>query len=599
MAILRILEGKGVVTEIEVDRPLVIGRGDDADVRIFDETCSRRHVVVKPDGEGFVLEDLGSSNGTFLNGRRAPRAALEDRDEILVGATKFAFLLSRLPEKGTVLLPREDALAVHSTIEEREFRVVEGRDREEDLRRLTKAYETGRSLSGILDPDAIVEKTLQILMDGLQPDRAALLRETGAGGVEVAASRGAERSRELVLSRAVAEQVARERKAVLIRDAETDPRFRDRESLIGQGVRTALCAPLADGDLLLGMLYADRTGSGEPFGKRDLEALLSIARQAAPALRNAEAFALERDRRKDVERSLGAGGRIVGESPVFRKALELVRRAGESDATVLLRGETGTGKEVLARLLHEAGTRRKGPFVAINCAALVGTLLESELFGHEKGAFTGATARKPGKFELAGGGTLFLDEIGEMAPEMQAKILRAIQEREFYRVGGTAPVSVDIRLVAATNRDLAAEVEAGRFRRDLYYRVGVVTIDVPPLRERREDVGPLLDHALAEACSRVKRKGLRFSKEARRALEEYRWPGNIRELMNVVERAVVLGGGSELGPDLLPPELTGAPAARAGGAVITLREAERRAILAALESTGWKKGETAEILGIS
>jgi transcriptional regulator with PAS, ATPase and Fis domain len=276
-----------------------------------------------------------------------------------------------------------------------------------------------------------------------------------------------------------------------------------------------------------------------------------------------------------------------------------VRRAAESDSTVLLKGETGTGKEVLARELHEASPRRKGPFVAINCAALVGTLLESELFGHEKGAFTGATGRKPGKFEIAGGGTLFLDEIGEMAPEMQAKILRAIQEREFYRVGGTAPVSVDIRLVAATNLDLAAEVEAGRFRRDLYYRVSVVTIDVPPLRERREDLGPLIDYALAEACARVKRKGLAFSADARKALEEYRWPGNIRELMNVVERAVVLGRGPQVGLDLLPAELRSAPHPRAGEGGLSLREAERRAILRALEATGWKKGETAEALGIS
>ncbi|MHC4779235.1 MAG: sigma 54-interacting transcriptional regulator, partial [Planctomycetota bacterium] len=391
-----------------------------------------------------------------------------------------------------------------------------------------------------------------------------------------------------------------DREAVLITDVQTDPQFQGRESLLGQKVRSALCVPLSTEERFFGMLYVDRREGSEAFAREELEVLLAIAEQAAPALANAEAFALERDRRVHIERTLSGGRGIIGDSPAFRETLDLVRRASESDSTVLLRGETGTGKELLARALHEGSDRVKGPFIAVNCAALVDTLMESELFGHEKGAFTGATRRKPGKFELAASGSLLLDEVGEMAPEMQAKLLRAIQEKEFYRVGGTSPVTVDIRIVAATNRDLQAEVEAGRFRQDLYYRLSVIAIDVPPLRKRIEDIPSLVEHAVVEAGKKIKRKVRNVTKAAMKRLVSYAWPGNIRELINVIERAVVLSRGPEIDVQSLPGEIqTGTTAVPGEGEVISLKEAEKRAIQIALDHTGWKKGETAEILGIS
>jgi transcriptional regulator with PAS, ATPase and Fis domain len=226
-------------------------------------------------------------------------------------------------------------------------------------------------------------------------------------------------------------------------------------------------------------------------------------------------------------------------------AVELASKAAKSDATVLLLGESGTGKEVIARYIH-----RSGPFVAVNAAALAETLLESELFGHEKGAFTGAAARRAGKFELAHGGTIFLDEIGDISPGMQAKLLRVLQERAFERVGGTETLTVDVRIIAATNRDLKKQVAEGKFREDLYYRLNVISITLAPLRERRADIRPLSEHFL---------KGLkpstRFTPEALQALERYDWPGNARELRNAVERAVALHDGDEIGPGDLPPEL--------------------------------------------
>jgi Nif-specific regulatory protein len=601
MALIRIIEGRGTNVEYAIEHPLVIGRGEDGDVRIFDETSSRRHAEVRPEGGAFVLQDLHSSNGTFLNGEKVSQAVLSDRDEILIGATRILFLLTPMSDRGTVILPTQDetGFTVQSSIREEEFRVLGGEDKAGDLRRLEKAYKTSRSLSGIREVDGIIGKSLDLLMEELGADRAAVLKALGSEEMEVLGSRGTGRKK-FVLSHSVVRKVTSDREAVLITDVATDPQFQGQQSLLRQKVRSALCVPLGSEIRFFGMLYADRKEGSPPFEREDLEVLLAIADQVSPALGNAEAFALERDRRVHVESALTGGRGLVGDSPAFRDMVDLVHRASESDSTVLLRGETGTGKELLARALHEESDRAKGPFIAVNCAALVDTLMESELFGHEKGAFTGAVRLKPGKCELAAGGTLLLDEVGEMAPEMQAKLLRAIQEKEFYRVGGTSPVTVDIRIVAATNKDLQAEVEAGNFRQDLYYRLGVITIDVPPLRQRTEDIPRLVEHAVVEAGKKIKRKVKSVSKAAMKRLTAYGWPGNIRELINVIERAVVLSRKPEIDVEILPEEIRrGSAPSRGKGDVISLKEAEKRAIQRALDHTGWKKGETAAILGIS
>ena len=297
---------------------------------------------------------------------------------------------------------------------------------------------------------------------------------------------------------------------------------------------------------------------------------------------------------------------LVGLSESLARVRETVRRAAGSTATVLVRGESGTGKELVAHAIHELSDRRNGPFVAVNCAAVPETLLESELFGHERGAFTGAESRRIGRFEQADGGTLFLDEIGEMLPGLQVRLLRALQERSFERLGGTAPVRVDIRVVAATNRDLAAAIAAGRFREDLYYRLAVVDILLPPLRERREDVLPTAQHLLARL-----RPGEppRLSPEAASALALHDWPGNVRELANVLERALLFAGHGELRPEHLPPGLRelGEPAAADGAAGdatgvrpgVSLEAVERELIDKTLRSLGGNRTRTARTLGLS
>jgi DNA-binding NtrC family response regulator len=302
---------------------------------------------------------------------------------------------------------------------------------------------------------------------------------------------------------------------------------------------------------------------------------------------------------------------VLGGSKAMAEVHDTAMRAAASDATILLRGESGSGKEVLARAIHRASKRRDGVFLAVNCAALSSELLESELFGHERGAFTGALRSKPGRLELAAGGTLFLDEIGELPPALQAKLLRVLQEREFERVGGTQALKVDARIIAATNRDLAAEIARRTFREDLYYRLNVVSVRLPALRERLEDVPPLLQHFLGRFALGAGRPGLRFSTEARGVLTRYPWPGNVRELANVVERAVVLAVDDELGLELVPEEivastLRGLPhpsTDQAGVASVGyhegVAEAKRELIREALRQTGGHQTRAAERLGLT
>ena len=329
-----------------------------------------------------------------------------------------------------------------------------------------------------------------------------------------------------------------------------------------------------------------------------LTAVSSLASVAIESLREVEELRREY---VELERKLlqrNSGG-ILGQSPAVLKLLDRIERLAPRDTTVLILGESGTGKELVAKLLHAASPRSAAPFAAINCAAIAGDLLESELFGYEKGAFTGAVAAKRGKLEAADGGTLFLDEIGELAVPLQAKLLRVLQEREFERLGSTRPLKVDIRVVAATNRDLAEEARVGKFRQDLYHRLNVVSLRTPPLRERAMDIPLLAQHFLGVFSAQTNRKSLSLSLDTLRCLEAYHWPGNVRELENAIEHAVVLAEGPLILPGDLPEHLwTSASPAVAGVFQDSVADAKRDSILRAYEqSKGDYKG-AAKILGL-
>jgi len=381
--------------------------------------------------------------------------------------------------------------------------------------------------------------------------------------------------------------------------AAVDRAFREGLSVLSGGA--LLAAPLVSRRKPLGVVYL---AADAPAAQLTLDHL-QLAAAAGVMFGPAMADALEFDRIAEENRQLKEEARIrnemVGESARMQEVYRLIARAAPSDSTVLILGETGTGKELVARALHRSSAREKGPFVAINCAALTETLLESELFGHERGAFTGAIAQKRGKLELADRGTIFLDEIGELPLAVQAKLLRVLQEREFERVGGTRTIRVDIRILAATNRDLRAAAAKGTFRDDLFYRLNVVTIKVPALRDRREDIPLLANYLLGRCGGRVRRvEGI--SRRALDCLTAYDWPGNVRELQHAIESAVVLGEGELILPEDLPEAMVEAAApAEAGeqgkyhGAV---QQQKSELILAAIEQAGGKITEAARLLGL-
>jgi Nif-specific regulatory protein len=373
-----------------------------------------------------------------------------------------------------------------------------------------------------------------------------------------------------------------------------------------------LSAPVRSRGHAVGVVHLEMAAGERAASPDDLEFLMAVCDALGLALDNLSArealssrLASTADENERLRRRLGEDARMIGTSPALEGIAGQIARVAATKATVLVRGESGVGKELVARAIHESSDRRAGPFVCLNCAALSETLLESELFGHEKGAFTGATERKIGKFEAAHRGTLMLDEIGEMTPAIQAKFLRVLEGHPFERVGGSSRVQVDVRVVAATNRNLEDAVTAGGFRRDLYFRLKVVEIMVPPLRRRPEDIEPLAAHFLEKFAAETGRRLRGYTPEALEALRSYHWPGNVRELRNAVERAVVLAPGEWI--DVSDVSLShlaaagdtdrGAP--RPAAFVPTsIEEMERRHVLATLEAVGGNKTKAAAILGI-
>jgi Nif-specific regulatory protein len=377
----------------------------------------------------------------------------------------------------------------------------------------------------------------------------------------------------------------------------------------GYRTESILAVPMRDSSgAILGVVQLLNKKSGV-FSDQDERTLLALASQAALAIEATTLYAeLGRDRPKDA-RSLPLAdrfNRIVGESEPLRQACKLTSKAAASNATVLIRGESGTGKELFARAVHVNSPRRDGPFVKVDCAALPASLIENELFGHERGAYTGADQRALGKFDAANGGTIFLDEIGELPSSVQGKLLRVLQDREFERVGGDKPVQADVRVVAATNRDLEKMIESGEFRRDLYYRVRVVEIMLPSLRERgEEDILRLAEHFIASAARRHGRLVPRVSEAARSRIASYSWPGNVRELENCIESAVVIMDGDLILPEHLPlpsrdprADVVKSFAVEQYREVRTLADVEREHILGVLSHAGGNRTIAAKLLGI-
>ena len=461
------------------------------------------------------------------------------------------------------------------------------------VRELSALYEVSQAVSSTLDLQVVVEQILTVLADrlGMQRGTLALLEpETGDLAIEVAhgLTEAEKRRGRYKVGEGVMGRVLETGEPLIIPNIGVEPLFLNRTRSRGDIRRSQIafiCVPVKLGNDTVGVLSADRLFDEGVDFQEDLRLLTIVAGIVAQAVRIREMIRREKatlaGENWELRRALQGAYRLenmVGTSRAMLAVYEQVHLVAKSRATVLLTGESGTGKELVSKAIHVNSERAQGPFIRLSCASLPGTLLESELFGHEKGAFTGAVARKEGRFELADGGTIFLDEVGDIPLGLQVKLLRVLQEREFERLGGKTTLKVDVRVIAATNRDLSREVKEGKFREDLYYRLNVVPIHLPPLRERREDVALLAHHFLSNFAKENGKEIHGFSPDAMATLTRYDWPGNVRELENAVERMVVMARGDQIQVSDLPPELFGgAPLGGNDGAQI--EDAVRRLAL--------------------
>ena len=603
---------KGKVFSLTGDE-LSIGREPSNEISLLDSLVSRRHCVIRKQGNSFVLVDLESRNNTFISGVPVMERALTAGDQIRVGnsilifqepssestAGKISLELDATPAPGaaTVVLRKEDARYLQSRPEGLPANAKTVRD-------LNALLEFSRKLNSVRGLASLQETVLESVLQIVPADQAAILL-TENGTTDFSSIVGRDRrmgaNQPIHASQTILNRVLEENVAVLSSDVQSDDAYREVESLLQRRVHSVLAVPLEVQGRMLGAIYLDASSPGNRFDADLLQLVTTLGNITALAIENARY--LERlggENRRLVE-ELNIHHSMVGESKAMQQVYEFVSRVAGRDSTVLISGESGTGKELVARAVHINSSRAEKPFVAINCAAITETLLESELFGHERGAFTGAVSQKKGKLEVAEGGSVFLDEIGELAVPMQAKLLRVLQEREFERVGGTRPIKLDVRLIAATNRDLKEASRTGAFRSDLFYRLNVVSLHMPALRERREDIPLLAAFFAAQHSEKVKRRVAGISPEARACLMGYDWPGNVRELENAIERAVVLGSTELILPEDLPDSILEESAA-SGEPVNALadgvREAKRDLIERAIEKAKGNYTEAAAILGV-
>ncbi len=596
-----IREALGKIREYALDEVLangeegiVLGRDDGADVTLEDPSVSRFHARLTYSDETWRVLDLGSSNKTYVNGDPIREAILEPGDQLGIGDCE----LHLIDEVAKVPSTPSRTQVLSSLTANLEIEHPESARAASVLRTL---YELSQQLVHTRDSEALLEAALKSLTKHLSADRGAVLAIEGDALLcRAAHSLNGQALRGFVLSQTIYREVMQSREAVLSEDTASDTRFQQQQSIVGEEIRSIVAAPIPTSDGIGGILYLDRLQSaeGSSFEAEDLYGVAVAAEMLGAALNVGEEIQALQGEREQLVRTIIETHPIIGTSGGIRRVREFISRAAPTESTVLIQGDTGTGKELVARAIHYQSPRAGNPFVAINCAAIPETLVESELFGHEKGSFTGAVGRRLGKFEAANNGTVFLDEIGELPLSCQSKLLRLLEERCFERVGGTESVAVDVRIVAATNRNLATEAEEGNFREDLFYRLNVLQVTVPALRERPDDIELLIEHFLDHFSERVGTRRKRLSKEARNKLVAHPWPGNVRQLRNTLESGVVMASGDEIELNDLPMIPSPKGGATAAWQPRSLQEMEREHVERVLDSVNWNKSKAAEILGI-
>jgi two-component system, NtrC family, response regulator HydG len=618
---------------------LTIGRDSTNRIVVQDDRCSRRHAEVFCANDGWVVRDLGSSNGTLVNKNEITgQATLEEGHSIRIGAAELLFTHDITQKLGSQPISLESDTRVKplnpqttntgqlNDPSKDEPEILERRHRSRFLEKdagdavvakeFASLYRLGSALlaaENILD---MAQTAIDGLMEVLTADLGAvlLLPEPTAEDANVDELRlVAFRAPDDMPYHRVSDRLSRVAltggDGTLAMDVSGDSSAGTFQTLEKMNAESVICAPIRGGKLIYGLIHLYSLTPDHALDADSLEFTLAVAEHMSGILAKlteqeqlADGLARAKGEAKQLRKMLAVESDLIGKSESMRVLKDQIARFASKESTALVRGESGVGKELVARAIHFNSPRRERPFVCLNCAALTETLLESELFGHEKGAFTGATDRKPGKFEQANGGTIFLDEVGEMSPQIQAKFLRVLEGQSFERVGGHTTVSVDVRVVAATNRELEQAVRENEFRKDLFFRLNILDIEVPPLRDRRDDIEDLVNHFLKLTARQHGSKPKVMHPDALEVLVRYDWPGNVRELRNTIERAVAISHSDEVTRDDIRfsqlEDGTPSPVLEDVYKPLSMKEIERRHIEATLHFTGWVKRETARILGI-
>jgi len=555
-----------------------IGRSGGNDVSIDADGLAEHHVQLIFNGRDFTYSEVDTQSEIKVNGKKKRRGKLVHGDRLLLGTVELVFSLFDEVQS-----------------------VADETDNSTEIEGLMKLFEFSQRLMELSSVEELLKELLDAVIEATNADKGFLiLVEESHPKVTFARNLKHEDLTEGVrhLSDSILRRVMESKKPLIVSDALHDEQFSSSESVMNLKLCSVMCAPLIAQGQMIGILYVGNDNVASLFEEKSLDVLTIFAGQAALILQNALLLDHLRTDRNQLIQQLEESrfGDIVGSCPSMQEVFRTVEKVASTDISVLVTGETGTGKELIARELHRRSPRVKGPFVVVNCGAIPENLIESELFGHVRGAFTGAIATRQGRFQNANGGTLFLDEIGELPAALQIKLLRALQERVVLKVGDNKPERVDIRVIAATNRELEKEMEAGRFREDLYYRLNVVNIHLPPLRERGDDVLVLAKYLLAKYAEELNDKVKGFTPNALISIRKYDWVGNVRQLENRIKKAIVMCDKTLVGPedlDMFPETL--AP-------IKTLTQAredfQRRYILEVLERNNGNRTKTAQDLGV-
>jgi transcriptional regulator with GAF, ATPase, and Fis domain len=594
-------------SEFRLFSPLSIGRDASNSIRVEDSSVSPLHCHIVSQDERFLLTDLDSASGTFVNGIPVKQRLLTPGDQIAIGSSLFLFQMEAPAAGPTNPVQFDDTTSAsgqeqHLRHDELLYLHPESLAALPQSARLDRALSTlvkiSKAIGTIRDVESLQWQLLGMIFDVIPAERGAILLvddRTMEVSSSVAWDRVSGPDHPVHVSRTLVDRVIKEGVAIL------DNQCREHESH-NPSAHSILCVPLFVAGRAFGIIYLDTTICDAAFSQDDLQLLAAIAGLAAIAIENACLLERLGNENQRLRAEISLQHDMVGQSPRMRQVYQFIEKVAPSDSTVLIRGESGTGKELAARAIHNNSLRKDKPFVALNCAAVTETLLESELFGHEKGAFTSAICQKKGLLEVAESGTVFLDEVGELPITLQAKLLRVLQEREFVRVGGTRSIKLNVRFLAATNKDLQKGVGEGSFRADLFHRLNVISFLLPPLREHPEDIPLLAEYFAVRYSKRCNRDVTGISPEARACLAQYDWPGNIRELENAMERAVVVGSSTLILPEDLPETLletspvSATAPARYHDAV---RNLKKQLILNAFEQSGGSITETAKLLGLN